>query len=166
MKTLYAVIVPDHNITIVRAQSEEEAFDLYARENINDPFFLEEVESMAVNASLMEKFFHDEKGSMFDDYKVVPDRLSQFSEEERQRYEDSWIRKNIRAFWSDRPRFAEEYIEEWEKSKRDENYTPLYTTEFLVDTYKRLAKMDNFYEDFKIVPIDETKTIQELHGFD
>ncbi|QST02632.1 hypothetical protein IMZ31_18970 (plasmid) [Pontibacillus sp. ALD_SL1] len=159
---LFVVIEGAEKIATVRAKHEKNALDVYARNNIDDPLFREEVESMAVNMSLMEHFFKDEHGHFLDDIGEASERISGMREEERKTYINNWVERNARAFWGDEIQYAHEYMNEWHKSLRDETYQPSYSDAFLIDTFKRLVEKGLFFGEVKVVPIDESLSYQLL----
>ncbi|QST02634.1 hypothetical protein IMZ31_18980 (plasmid) [Pontibacillus sp. ALD_SL1] len=145
MVKLYAVVTNGDNWEVVQADSQEEAFDSYVREHIDDPDFKNDIQSMGLNATLMKRFYWE-----------VPDGWRGMEgEEDRNIYENKWMIHNINQFWHDAPRYAEEYIGEWQKTLRDPHYAPSFSTEFLTDTLKRLIRSGECLEHFKILKVDE-----------
>lgn len=156
MNNLYAVHGGGSIYAVVKAESTEKAFDIFAKNQIEDETLSEKITEFITNSSLLEDFSKDGGGSFHDDYTgEYPERLESMSDEEKERYVTGWIEKNVREFWSDQPQFAEEYIRELNKSyESDDFYTGKFSEEFMIDTIKRIICLGNWYDDFGIVEID------------
>jgi hypothetical protein len=156
MKKLYAVLGKPSVYGVVKAESKEEAFDVFAKSQLEDGNFTEEITEFITNFSLLGEFFKDDEGSFHNDCTgEYPERLEIMSDEEQEQYVKGWIEKNVRAFWHDQPQFAEEYIRELNKSyESDDFYTGQFSEEFMIDTIKRIINAGNWYDDFEIVEID------------
>jgi hypothetical protein len=161
VKKTFVVYAGPDTVVAIKAETKEQAFDLFAKDRINDVNLNEEINNFIVNASLFERFYGDEEGSFFDDYSGdYPERILQIDEEKRQEYVESNIEKNIRGFWADKPPFAEEYLREYRRAhevERDNEtiiYTPNFSEEFYIDTIKRIINDGNWYDDFEIVELN------------
>ncbi|MFJ8458886.1 hypothetical protein ACIQ57_07110 [Lysinibacillus xylanilyticus] len=156
MDNFYAIHGGASIYSVVKANSEEEAFNVFARNQINDKHLREEIGSFTVNASLLEKFYKDEDGSFFDDYTgEYPKILKNMSEEERENHVVHHIEKNINEFWKATPHFAEEYFNELQKQwGSEEIITPSFSKEFYIETIKLIIKDGNWFDNFAIVKID------------
>lgn len=164
MENLYGVYGADSIYAVVKAESKEKAFDIFAKNQINNKIFLETITEFITNSSLLENFYRDDKGSFHDDFiNDYPERIKNIDPEKREIYVSSWIEKNIRAYWIDQPQFAEEYLRELHKSyESDDFYTGQFSEEFIIDTIKRLINTGDWYNDFRIVEIDFSKDNYQL----
>lgn len=61
MPKLFGIAAGSDVFAVVKAETKNEAFDLFAESQINDETFREEVDNFAVNASLLEHFYLDDK---------------------------------------------------------------------------------------------------------
>ncbi|MGJ9383890.1 hypothetical protein [Salipaludibacillus sp. CF4.18] len=155
MSNLYGVHGGSSIYALVKAKSEQEAFNIFAKSQIDDETLREEIDSFIVNASLLEKFYRDEHGHFHDDYTgEYPERIQRMKEEDRENYVENHIEKNVRKFWESTPEHAETYIKELKKSWEEGNYHPSFSEYFYVETIKLIINEGNWYEDFAIVKID------------
>lgn len=155
-----------HTISAIKAESKEEAFDIFSTHQIDDENFNIFIKSLSINDGLLEKFYHDDQGYLFDiDQNKPPERLQQLNEQEKEDYIDAWIEKNAKEFWKDEPQFALEYLRELDKAKQSNvPYTIEFSDEFLVFTLKKIIQQGDWYEEFDIVKINLTdKNYQEIH---
>ncbi|MDM5333989.1 hypothetical protein QUF56_12200 [Ureibacillus composti] len=158
MDKLY-VIYANRRILVIKAKDEQEVFDKYVRSLIdtNDELF-EKVNDFTVNWGLLEDFFEDEKGHLLNDYgEYRKDLLKKYPDEKAlSKYVDSQIRKNVSDYWSDAPECAEEYLRELNKAwnSESEEFTPAFSEDFYVDTFKRIISSGSWYDDFGIKEID------------
>lgn len=156
MTKLYAVYRGENTFAVVKAESEEEAFNIYAEHQVNDEIFREYITQFFANDSLLAKFYKDDDGYFFDyftgDYQQ---RLKVMSYEDRNTYINLWIEKNVKAYWHDQPQFAHEYIRELRKSiETEDHYVGHFSDEFMIDTIKRIIKDVSEYEAFGIAEIN------------
>ena len=154
MSNLYAVHGGSSFYALVKAETEDEVFTIFAKSQINDETLLEEIDSFIVDGSLLEKFYHDEHEHFFDDFTgEYPERIKKMNEEDRERYVEYHIEKNVREFW-DTPEYAEMYLQELKKSWNGENNNPAFSDDFYVETIKLIIEEGNWYEDFVIKKVD------------
>lgn len=165
MEKLY-VARDDESITVIlKAESKEEAFDIFAKTRLKDNRLLEEITEFSTD-SLLGFFEKDDKGSFYDGYTGgYPERLNIMSDEEKEIYVDDWIEKNIKKFWADQPQFAEEYLRELHKSYESEGcYVAEFSEEFMIDAIKKIICTGKWYDNFEIVEVDlEGKEYQVLY---
>ncbi|MFJ7950125.1 hypothetical protein ACIQZG_01215 [Lysinibacillus sp. NPDC096418] len=156
MKNLYVIDGGVDLLSVVKASNEDEAFNLFAKSKINDPFLKEEIEKILLNAGLFEYFYKDGNGSFFNDLTGdYPKRLLKMNETEREKYIDYHVEKNIREFWRDFPHLAEEYYLEWQKQWYSEiDSPPTFSNEFYKETIKLIILNTNYYDGFNITKID------------
>lgn len=151
MNELYAVHGGESIFSIVKANSKEEAFNIFARNQIEDENLNKFITELGFDGGLYESFYKDDRGYLM----CNPKRLEQFNEQEKENYIDSWVEKNVNQFWSDEPEFAKEYLKELNKAYRSTCfYQPTFSQDFWVATIKRIILHENWYEDFDIVKID------------
>ncbi len=155
MPKLFAIAAGSDVFAVVKAETKNEAFDLFAESQINDETFREEVDNFAVNASLLEHFYLDDKGSFFDSYtgSYRKDLLS-LHENDRENYVNRCIEENAKRFWDDAPQFAEEYLSELFREDETECVERAFSNEFYIDTFKRIVKQGRWYDDFEICEIN------------
>ncbi len=158
MKTFVVYAGPE-TVIAIKANSKDQAYNLFAESRIDDVFLSEEINTFIINGSLLSKFYCDEKGSFFDDYTgEYPNRILAMPKDKREEYVENHIQKNIRSFWSDKPEFAEEYLKEYKKAHQEEYqeemYTPSFSKDFYIDTIKRIINTEKWYDGFEIVEID------------
>lgn len=113
MKKYYIVCAtesPEDRLELISAESQEELEDK-AFEVLIDDFFLEFVNSRAVNAGLMEDFFLDEKGSFFDE---MTGRVREGIDDE---YIEKCVRKNVLEFFKEQPEYGDLYLEQFFNGK-------------------------------------------------
>lgn len=157
LEKLYVAHNVEGLISIIKANSKEEAFDIFVTNKVkeDDDIIKEHVSEFITNSSLLENFFKDNIGSFFDSFTGdYPARLKGMNEKDLNEYVESWIIKNVREFWYDKPHFAEEYIRELNKSKYIDFYQGEFSDEFWVDVTKRLILQGDWYDDFNIVEIN------------
>jgi len=163
---LYVVHTLNSTISVVKAESKEEAFDIFSMNQIGDENFNTFIKSLSVNDGLLEELYQDDQGYLFDTgQNKYPERLQQLNEQEKEDYIDAWIEKNAKEFWKDEPQFALEYLRELDKAKQSNvPYTIEFSDEFLVFTLKKIIQQGDWYEEFDIVKINLTdKNYQEIH---
>jgi len=155
---LYVVYALEGTISVVKAKSKEEAFDIFAMNQIGDENFNIFIKSSSINGGLLEEFYHDDQGYLFDTgQNKYPERLQQLNEQEKKDYVDAWIERNAKEFWEDEPQFALEYLQELDKAKQSNApYTIEFSDAFLVFTLKKIIQQGDWYEGFDIVKIDLT----------
>ncbi|ASK64103.1 hypothetical protein CFK37_19055 [Virgibacillus phasianinus] len=156
MSKLYAIHGGESIFAIVKADSKEKAFDVFASNQVGDEIIREHISEFVVNSGLLEDFYKDDKGSFFDDFTgEYPKRIKQLDKQEQKNYVDSWIEGNINQFWNDKPQFAAEYLKELNNSlNSSDNYKAEFSHEFWLDTIKRVIQKGDWYEDFDIVKIE------------
>jgi hypothetical protein len=156
MSNLYAVHGGSSIYALVKAKSEQGAFDTFVKSQIDDETLREEIDSFTVNSGLLEKFYKDESGHFSDYYTgEFPERIKQLKEEDRENYVEYNIEKNVKEFWGDTPEHAESYLKELKKSQRGEgNNNPSFSEDFYVETMKLIINEGNWYEEFAIVKVD------------
>lgn len=148
----------DHTISAIKAESKEEAFDIFATHQIDDENFNIFIKSLSINDGLLEKFYHDDQGYLFDiNQNKPPERLQHLNEQEKEDYINKWIERNAKEFWADEPQFASEFLQEVEKAKQaDRPDAEQFSNDFLLSTIKKLIQQGDWYEGFDIVKIDLT----------
>lgn len=162
MTNLYAVHGVESTFTIIKANSKEEAFNIFANNQIEDENLQDFITSFAVNDGLLEHFYRDDQGSFFENYmNGGPERLQQLNDQERNTYIYSWIERNANQFWNDKPKLATEYLNELYKANQkalnsNEFYVPDFTDDFWINTIKIVIQKINWYEDFDIIEINLT----------
>lgn len=156
MNNLYVIHGKESIISIVKANTKEEAFDIFARNQIEDENLNYFITSFAPNDGLLEWFYQDDTGQFMDGYgNGGPYWLQQLNEQEKEDYIDSWIKKNVNQFWNDEPQFAYEYLQELNKGYHSSDvYRPKFSHGFLVNTIKKVIQQGNWYEAFDIIKID------------
>lgn len=156
MESLFAVHGDSSIFAVVKANSEEEALDIFARNSISDEVLIEYIKSFAVNDGLFEGFFGDEQGYFYKEGLLeYVDRILALSEEDRAAYVNFHIKKNIENFWYNAPQFAEEYYLELQKYWNSEDgHEPDLSEEFYVDTIKKILNNGSWYKEFRIIRID------------
>jgi hypothetical protein len=164
MTKLYAVHGGESIFTVVKADSEKEAFDIFAENQIDDESLVEQITEFITNASILEDFYRDEEGHFLEEITGdYPERLAAMDDEDRVRYINGWIEKNVKEFWNDQPQFAEDYLNELYKSREsDEYYTGQFSKAFMIDTIKRIINGGKWYNDFEIVEIDLSDSNYQL----
>ena len=160
MSHLYVLYALEHTISAIKAESKAEAFDIFARDLIDDENLNHFIKDFSLGDGLLSSFHHDDQGYLFDiDQNGYPERLQQLNEQEKDDYVDSWIESNARQFWNDEPQFSLEYLKELDKAKHSDNpYTGDFSDAFLVSTIKKLIQQGDWYEAFDIVKIDLSDT--------
>lgn len=155
MPKLFGIAAGSDVFAVVKAETKNEAFDLFAESQINDETFREEVDTFVVNASLLEHFYLDDKGSFIDSYtgSYRKDLLS-LHENDRENYVNRCIEENAKRFWDDAPQFAEEYLSELFKEDEINCDERNFSNEFYIDTFKRIVKQGRWYDDFEICEIN------------
>jgi len=163
MDNLFAIHGDSSIFAVVKAKSEEEAYDIFVRNSLGDEVLIEYINSFAVNDGLMEDFCCDEQGYFYkeDDFEYV-DRILAMTEEEQEEYIEFNIKKNIDNFWSNTPQFAEEYYRELQKAWESEyEHEPNFTEDFYVETIKKIFNNGSWFNEFRIIRIDlNTKDYQ------
>lgn len=156
MTKLFAVHGGSSIFTVVKANVEEEAFNIFAENQIEDEIFREHIDQYTVNAGLFGKFYQDEEGYLFEEMSDQhPLRIRNMSEDERDNYINHHIELNVREFWHDAPQYANEYLMQLKAYELDwENHIPVFSKEFYMDTIKRVIKSGTWYEDFGILEIE------------
>ncbi|KAA6446978.1 hypothetical protein [Bacillus swezeyi] len=156
MTRLFAVHGGPSIYAIVKAETNDEAFDVFAKSQINDQIFREHVDYFSVNANLLEDFYLDEEGSFFDsETGSLRKDLLNLNENDCVDYINRCIEENARRFWNDAPQIAEEYLSELFKERETNRIEPaLFSEDFYVDTFKRIVKDGQWYDEFEIVEVD------------
>lgn len=156
MSHLYVVYALDSTISVVKAESKAEAFDIFATNQINDKIFSIFIKEFDAGDGLLGMFHHDDQGYLFDGAQDGRSkRLQQLNEQEKDAYIDSWVERNAKQFWNDEPQFASEYLKELEIATQSSDfYTGKFSDAFLVSTLKKLIQQGDWYEAFDIVKID------------
>jgi len=163
---LYVVYTLNSTISVVKAESKEEAFDIFAMNQIDNESFKTFITSSSINLGLLEEFFEDNQGYLLDLYQdEYPERLQHLNEQEQEDYIDGWIERNVKEFWEDEPKFALEYLQELDKAKQSKApYTMKFSDAFLMFTIKKIIQQGDWYEGFDIVKIDLTdKNYQTIY---
>lgn len=155
---LYIVYALEGAISVIKSKSKEEAFDIFAVNQIDNKNYNIFIKSLSINDGLLEEFYQDDQGYLFDiEQNKYPERLQQLNEQEKEDYIDVWIERNAKEFWKDEPQFALEYLQELDKAKQSNtSYTIEFSDEFLVFTLKKIIQQGDWYEGFDIVKIDLT----------
>lgn len=137
MESLFAIHGDSSIFAVVKANSEEEAFDIFARNSLNDEVLIEYINSFIVNDGLIEDFFRDEQGYFYkEDEPEYEDRILAMTAEEQERYVEINIKKNIDNFWSNTPQFAEEYHRELQRYwNSEDDIEPEFSESFYVETH-------------------------------
>lgn len=156
MGNLYGVHGGPSIFAVVKANSEEEAIHIFAKNQINDELLKEEIDSFIVNSSLLEKFYKDENGHFFDDFTGDYDkRLLSMESDEREEYIQQHIERNVREFWKATPEHAETYLKELNKYlEQGGEGSSSFSEEFYVETIKLIIDGGNWYEDFGVIKIE------------
>lgn len=156
MDNLFAVYGDSSIFTIIKAETEEEALDIFVRNNLDDDILIEYIVSFAVNDGLLENFYRDEQGYLLNKNGFeYADRILALPEEEQERYIEFHIKKNAKKFWYNAPQFAEEFYRELTKNwESEDGYAPNFSEEFYVDTIKRIITNELWYKELKFIPID------------
>lgn len=163
LNNLYAIHGGESLFSVIKANSKEDAFDVFASNQIADKVMHEYISEFKVDDSLLEKFYQDNDGHFWDMQGNLPERIRKLDKDQQQPYINSWIEKNVNDFWSDKPHFAAEYLKEFYKSYNSNGfYSGKFSDDFWVDTIKKIIQQDNWYEDFKIVKIDLTNDNYQL----
>lgn len=155
MSDLYIVYALENNISVIKANSKAEAFDIFATRQINDVNLNVFIKEFNIDDGLLGMFYRDDQGHLYDFDQDVPSKyLQQLSEKEQDAYIASWVERNAKQFWSDEPQLAVEYIKEFKIATQSRGfYTGKFSDVFLLSTIKKLI-VDNWYEAFDIVKID------------
>lgn len=156
MTELYAVYAAGSAFSVIKASSKEEAFDIFAENQVKESNIVDFITEFASNEGLFERFYRDDEGHFIKDYfEGSSKRLQELSGQEREDYIDAWVEINVFQFWSDKPQFATEYLKERTKGYRSPDfYIPEFSHEFWIDTVKRVIQLDDWYDAFEIVKID------------
>lgn len=153
---LYVVYALERKISVVKAESKAEAFDIFAMNQIHDENLNYFIKDFSFGDGLLSMFHRDDQGDLFDIYKnEYPEHLQHLNEQEKEDYIDSWIERNAKQFWDDAPQFASEFLKELEKAKRSNSpHAGQFSDAFLVSTLKKIIQQGDWYEAFDIVKID------------
>lgn len=163
MNNLYAIHGGESLFSIVKANSKEDAFDIFAGNQIEDEIMNEYISNFIINDSLLEKFYQDNDGHFSNMQGDLPERIRKLDKDQQQPYINSWIEKNVNDFWNDKPHFAAEYLNEFYKIYNSNgSYRGNFSYDFWVNTIKKIIQQDDWYEDFEIVKIDLTNNNYQL----
>lgn len=156
MTELYIVYAAGSALSAVKANSKEEAFDIFSRNQIEESNINNFITEFASNEGLFERFNRDDEGHFIEDYfEGSSKRLPELSGQEREDYIGAWVERNVVQFWSDQPQFAAEYLKERMKGYDSPDfYKPKFSHNFWVDTVKRIIQQDDWYDTFEIVKVD------------
>ncbi|MGX7595607.1 hypothetical protein ACWNS2_10180 [Planococcus plakortidis] len=156
MENLYGVHAGSSTFVIVKANSEQEALDVFAKSQINDELLREEIDSFIVNSSLLEKFYKDEHGHFLEDFTGdYNQRLLNMNDVDRENYIQFHIEKNVREFWKDTPEHAESYLKAIkEYTEINAETLPSFSEEFYIETIKLIIRDGKWFGDFGIVKIE------------
>jgi hypothetical protein len=156
-KKLFAIHGDDSIFAVVRAETKEEAFDIFANNRKDSEWFREYVDNLSFHTSFLEVFYGDEIEHFIDTSGNYRKDLLEMSGKERDAYIKEHFEENVREFWSDAPQFADKYFREFYISRQEGwDETVQFTDEFYVDTFKRLVKNHKWYDKFDIIEIDVT----------
>ncbi|WP_294751131.1 hypothetical protein [uncultured Exiguobacterium sp.] len=159
MTKLYAIHGGSSIFALVRAKTRDEAFDVFAKNQIINNSFREEIDSLSINGSLLDKFYRDDSGYFISDFGGYPERLLKMDEEDREKYIDFHIEKNIKKFWGEFPQHAEAYLKELKAiSKNEDIGEPSFSEDFYVQTIKLIIADGEWYDSFDIVEVEIPET--------
>lgn len=170
MEKIYGILGIDVLLSVVKAKSKEEAFDIFSKNQLDNQEIRQYISVFANDDCLLANFYKDDHGHFFDMTGDYTERLNLMNKKEMNEYMNFWFKKNAMNFWHDKPHFAEEYIKELEKGiSTDElgNYVePAFSNEFWIDTIKRVIQSCNWYTDFKIVEINlDNRNYQTIYEY-
>lgn len=157
MEKLYVVYALESSITVVKANSKEEALDVFADTQVNNEILEEIISRFSLSDGLYQDFFRDEKGCLYD-YGVddLAKRVKDMEDEDE--YIQSCIEKNVKDYWKNEPHFATEYLKELAKAHAhvpsDEFYNPAFSDGLKANALKKFIKEEEWYEHFDIVEIN------------
>lgn len=155
MTKLYAIHGRPSIFVLVRAKTKNEAFDIFAKTQIEDDSFREEIDSFTINDSLLYKFYRDDSGYFMNDFGDYPERLLKMDKEDRKKYINSHIEKNIKIFWREFPQHAEAFLKELKANSENEDIKePSFSEDFYVQTIKLIIADGNWYDSFDIVEVE------------
>jgi hypothetical protein len=161
-KRIFAINGDGSIFAVVRGEIKEEAFDIFAKNRKGSECFREYVDNLSFHTSFLETFYGDEKEDFIDTSGKYIKDLLEMSGKERDAYIKKNFEENVREFWSEAYKFADEYLSEFYRSRQEGwDETVQFSDGFYVDTFKRLVKNHKWYESFNIVEIEGTdKDIQ------
>jgi len=152
----------EHTISLVRAESKSEAFDIFAKNLIEDKNLNIFIKNFALGDGLLSSFYHDDQGDLSDENEY-PEHLKQLNEQERDKYINACIESNVRQFWDDEPQFASEFLQAVETAKRKGiSEASHFSDAFLMSTIKKVIQKGDWFETFDIVKIDLTDTDYQI----
>jgi hypothetical protein len=152
---LYSIYGDNSIFAVVRAETKEEAFDIFANNRKDNEWFREYVDNMSYHESLLETFFGDKIEHFIDNSGKYRKDLLEMCETERNAYIKRIFEGNVREFWSVSTHFADEYLREYYRSRQsDWDKVVQFSKEFYVDTFKRLVRYHKWYDNFDIVEND------------
>lgn len=152
----------EHTISVVRAESKSEAFDIFARDLIDDKNLNIYIKNFALGDGLLSSFYHDDQDDLSDENEY-PGHLKQLNEQERDKYINAWIESNVRQFWDDEPQFASEFLQAMETAKRTGlSEASQFSDAFLVSTIKKVIQQGDWFDTFDIVKIDLKDTDYQI----
>lgn len=154
-KKTYVVHSDESVFAVVQAKDKEEAFDIFAKNQIDDKIFLQDINDFSINLSFFENFYHDDQGYLMEE-ETGEDVTRLKNRGDRNEYIEKWVEKNIKDFWEEKPHLAEEYLREYKESleHREFFYTPEFSEEFKIETYKLMVTKINWSGEVKIIEID------------
>lgn len=153
---MYAVYGASNVFSVIKASSRDEAFDIFASNQIKSEILNEYISGFIINDGFFESFYRDDTGYLMDNITgELPERVLQLNEDQQDSYVDSWIEKNINHFWEEEPQFATEYLNELNKARESNDfYKPTFSHDFWVSTIKKIIQRGNWYDAFDIVKIN------------
>lgn len=155
MTKLYAIHGGPSIFALVKAKTKDEAFDIFAKNQIENVSFREEIDSLAIDGSLLAEFYRDDSGYFMSDFGGYPERLLKMNEEDREKYVDFHIEKNVKNFWREFPQHAEAYLKELKAISENEDVEePSFSEDFYIQTIKLIIADGEWYDDFDIVEVE------------
>lgn len=163
MTKLYAVHGGPSIFALVRAKTKDEAFHIFVENQIEDEGFKDEINGLTINGSLLDKFYRDDNGYFMNNFGEYPEKLSKMSKEDREKYVDFHIEKNVKSFWGDFPQHAEAYLKELKAINEGKDIEePSFSKDFYIQTIKLIIADGEWYDDFAIVEVEIPETNYQI----
>ena len=165
MNKIYALSTEDGLAVVVNADSKEEAREVFISHQMDNEFVQEYISNFIIVDSFFERFYQDEIGPLYDSESGLfeeVDRIREMTSEEKEAYILSYIEKNVKEYWKDKPQFAKEYLEQYHEGNRTETYCATkFSAEFWLAATKEVIN-EGHYGDIEIVEIDFENTNYHL----
>lgn len=148
MKKIYVVSALEASIQVVKANSKEEAFDIFTRTQLNSDSLEDGIDDIASVSHLYDRLFSDDSGNLYSF--ETNERIDETGREE---YIKSAIEKNVKDFWKDEPHYATEYLDLLFNSEAPSDIS-IYSEGLKQSALKKFIQEGDWYEHFSIVEIN------------